>query len=126
MNGTQRLADFYQCACDDALLQHVAALQTLCLTACQHAGVTVVAHAFHQFLDGGATGAVVLAESHLAVHTWPELRAVTLDIYVCNYRQDNTERVQMLYEFLHDAFLPQRVETQRILRGKVYAGMNAA
>ncbi len=117
MNGTQRLADFEQCACDDALLQQVSALQVLCLAACQHAGVTVVAHTFYQFPEGGATGAVVLAESHLAVHTWPELRAVTLDIYLCNYRQDNSARVQMLYEFLYAAFKPQCVATQKILRG---------
>ena len=34
---------------------------------------------------GGVTGVVLLAESHVAIHTWPELGNVTLDIYVCNF-----------------------------------------
>jgi len=121
MRGFQIIADFYRCACDDALLHDVGQLQTLCVTACGQAGLTVVNQAFHQFGDSahpyGATGAVVLAESHLAVHTWPELRAVTLDVYACNVSQDNGERVQALYDALHGAFQPNQVQTQKLQRG---------
>jgi len=121
MRGFQIIADFYRCVCDDTLLQDVAKLEALCLAACGQAGLTVVNQAFHQFGDSthpcGATGAVVLAESHLAVHTWPELRAVTLDIYACNVSQDNGERVQALYDALHSAFQPNQVQTQKLLRG---------
>lgn len=124
MKGFQIVADFHQCACEDALLQHVEALQTLCLSVCAQAGLTVVTQAFHQFGDsrhpGGATGAVVLAESHLAVHTWPELRAVTLDIYVCNVHHDNGDRVKNLYEILRLAFQPQHVQTTSLQRGELH------
>ena len=69
-------------------------LQETCLAVCSTPGLTPVAQAFHQFGStrepAGATGAVILAESHLAVLTWPEVRAVTLDLYVCNFSQDNS------------------------------------
>ena len=121
MKGFQIIADLHHCACDEALLLYAARLSSTCLKACKHAGLTVVAQAFHQFEDGshpgGATGAVVLAESHLAVHTWPELRAVTLDIYACNYNHDNGERVQALYNFLYETFQPRQVQKQTLQRG---------
>lgn len=121
MKGFQIIADFHDCACDAALLREVARLESACLGACRHAGLTVVAQAFHQFGDsdhpGGATGAVVLAESHLAVHSWPELGAVTLDIYVCNVNHDNGERARVLYDTLHMAFQPGQAKTQTLLRG---------
>jgi S-adenosylmethionine decarboxylase len=65
--------------------------------ACAEAGLEVVAAAFHQFPAAGATGALVLAESHLAIHTWPELDAVTLDLYVCNHSQDNRAAAEAAY-----------------------------
>lgn len=103
------------------MLQQVESLRGLCLDACAKAGLTVVTHAFHQFGEpkhpNGATGAVVLAESHLAVHTWPELQAVTLDVYACNINQDNGERVQTLYEMLHQTFRPGHEQTTRLRRG---------
>ncbi len=121
MKGFQIIADFHDCACADALLQEVARLEAVCLQACKCAGLTVVAQAFHQFggsdRPGGATGAVVLAESHLAVHSWPELRAVTLDIYVCNVNQDNGARAKALYDTLHRAFQPRQEKTQTLRRG---------
>ncbi len=121
MKGFQIIADFHHCACDDALLQDAARLASTCLEACAHAGLTVVAQAFHQFGDGcplgGATGAVVLAESHLAVHTWPELRAATLDVYACNVSQDNGKRVQALYNSLYATFQPRQVQKQMLRRG---------
>jgi spermidine synthase len=38
----------------------------------------------------GVTGTVLLAESHLAIHTWPETGSVTIDVYVCNFSADNS------------------------------------
>ena len=65
----------------------------------------------------GATGAVVLAESHLAVHTWPELDAVTFDLYVCNYSQDNRAAAEAAYRSLAAAFQPGRVVRRDVARG---------
>ena len=64
-----------------------------------------------------STGVVLLAESHVAVHTWPELRAVTLDVYVCNVGRDNTTRANALLATLIDLFEPVRVERHALERG---------
>jgi S-adenosylmethionine decarboxylase proenzyme len=79
-----------------------------------------VGELFHQFpAPGGVTGVVLLAESHLAVHTWPELGAVTLDVYVCNLDADNSSKARALLTALEVAFAPQRVEHHQVVRGAV-------
>jgi len=94
------------------------ALRSLCLDAVLACGLQPVGELFHRFAEGaGVTGVVLLAESHLAVHTWPELAAVTLDVYVCNYSGDNSARAQALLVRLEAAFAARRVERHRLLRG---------
>jgi S-adenosylmethionine decarboxylase len=74
---------------------------------------------FHRFDEGGGvTGVVLLAESHLAVHTWPELAAVTLDVYVCNFGRDNSARAEALLAALQGAFGASGVELHRLQRGE--------
>jgi S-adenosylmethionine/arginine decarboxylase-like enzyme len=96
VHGLHLTAELYECSCDPRLLADVGALRELCLAICAEPGLTPVGLVFHQFgselAPAGATGAVILAESHLAVHTWPEAKAVTLDLYVCNFSQDNSTR----------------------------------
>ena len=55
-------------------------------------GLTVVGESFYQFEPQGVTGTVLLAESHIAIHTWPEAGFVTVDVYVCNLTTDNTAK----------------------------------
>ena len=66
----------------------------------------------------GITGVVLLAESHLAVHTWPELGAVTLDVYVCNFGADNSAKAEGLMQALLAAWQPASVDRQRLQRGR--------
>jgi S-adenosylmethionine/arginine decarboxylase-like enzyme len=86
--------------------------------------LTVLGQHFYQFdgadatQDGGTTGAVVLAESHLAIHTWPERDGATLDVYVCNYTADNSGKAEKLYQTLVDALRPADVMVERVWRGK--------
>jgi len=61
----------------------------------------------------------VLAESHLAIHTWPELDAVTLDLYVCNFSQDNRAAAEAAYAALKAEFKPQRVVRHDVKRGAI-------
>lgn len=121
MKGLHIIAELYDCACADALLKDVAPLKALCLAACREAGLTVVAEAFHGFgtsaAPAGATGAVVLAESHLAVHTWPELNAVTVDLYVCNFSRDNRNAAEVAFGKIRDAFAPARAVRRDLARG---------
>ena len=71
----------------------------------------------------GITGVVLLAESHLAVHTWPEMAAVTLDVYVCNYGSDNAAKAHALFDALCAAFDPRSRQTHALQRGSAVAAM---
>jgi S-adenosylmethionine decarboxylase proenzyme len=120
MNGLHILAD---AAAD--VMRAPQALRRLCLAACAEAGLHVVGEVFHGFgtadAPAGATGAVVLAESHLAVHTWPELGAVTCDLYVCNFSQDNRAAAEAAYRSLAAALKPGRVVRRDVQRGELDA-----
>lgn len=125
MNGLHILAEFHDCSGDRRLLLEADALAILCRQACAGAGLDVVAAAFHQFPDAGATGALVLAESHLAVHTWPELDAVTLDLYVCNHSRDNRAAAEAAFAALRLALQPRRIVRRDITRGGIEAATPA-
>ncbi|MCE4553456.1 adenosylmethionine decarboxylase [Roseateles cellulosilyticus] len=101
-------------------MRDVDALATLCRGAVAEAGLTGVAELFHRFSSddpqSGITGVVLLAESHVAVHTWPELGGVTLDVYVCNYGADNSAKAEALMTALVAAFAPASVARQSLSR----------
>ena len=95
------------------------ALKTSCINFATNAGLTIVGEHFHTFSDaGGVTGLVLLAESHLAIHTWPELNAVTLDVYVCNFRDDNSGKARALTHALVTLFAPKTINHNSLLRGE--------
>ena len=122
MQGLHLTADLYDCACPASLLRDSAALKDACVEFVTNAGLTAVGEHFHTFADaGGVTGLVLLAESHLAIHTWPELNAVTLDVYVCNFRDDNSGKAQALTNALVALFAPKSVNCNSLLRGAAAA-----
>jgi S-adenosylmethionine decarboxylase proenzyme len=106
MKGRHLIAELYQCQAATPLLRDALLLRETCLDAVRHAGLTVVGDVFHQFEGGGVTGAVILAESHLAVHTWPEMHALSLDVYVCDYASHNGVKAQSLLDRLLALFSP--------------------
>jgi S-adenosylmethionine decarboxylase proenzyme len=121
MNGLHLTADLYDCAHMDLLVNDIA-LAARCREHVQQAGLTTVAERWHRFPDspsgpGGMTGVLLLAESHLAIHTWPEKAAVTLDVYVCNFGQDNSHCAEQLLASLLTAFAPRRQQLHRLQRG---------
>lgn len=126
MHGLHLIADLHGCRCPTGFLLDASGLESFCVAACERHGLTVVGRCFHQFRDeagkpAGVTGTVVLAESHLALHTWPELAAVTLDVYVCNYSGDNSLRAHALFNESIAAFSPERAERKQVFRGTVSA-----
>jgi len=80
-------------------------------------GSVQVGDNFFQFQPQGVTGTVLLAESHLAVHTWPEAGFVTVDVYVCNYTTDNTAKAERVFRELETVLKPERARFQAIHRG---------
>lgn len=117
-SGLHLIGDLHGCQSGGALMHDGQALQAFCHQQVIDAGLTPVGHLFHGFEEGGGvTGVVVLAESHLSVHTWPETGYVTLDVYVCNYSADNRAKAQSLFDGIVAAFDPQRQEVHCIERG---------
>ena len=82
MNGLHLIGDLTGCRCDPQLLLDGERFRAKCLEMVEAADLTTVGVSFHQFEGCGFTGCIVLAESHLAVHTWPERQGLTLDVYV--------------------------------------------
>ena len=122
MNGLHLIADLHDCRCAPGFLLDATQLQSFCRTACTHHGLTVVGQLFHTFHDAagqaaGVTGAIVLAESHLAIHTWPEINSVTLDVYVCNFSGDNSQRAHALFAEICTSFAPTRLDKKEVARG---------
>ena len=124
MHGLHLTADLHDCRCDSLWRLDAAQLGSACRSATLAAGLQVVNEVFHSFPHsahgpGGVTATLLLAESHLCIHTWPEQRAVTLDVYVCNFGGDHSAKAQALMAALLALFLPQRTERHQLQRGTI-------
>ena len=126
MHGLHLTADLHRCRCETHWLVDAEALGTACAEAAESAGLQVVGRLFQAFPAtakglGGVTAAVLLAESHLCVHTWPEEGSVTLDVYVCNFGADHSAKAHALMGSLEALFLPLHVERHALQRGAIRA-----
>ena len=124
MQGLHLTAALHQCRCDSRWLIDAALLGERCVQAVGAVGLQAVAQLFHAFPPtaggpSGVTATVLLAESHLCVHTWPEQGAVTLDVYVCNFGGDHSAKAQLLVAALLALFEPGHVESRSLQRGTV-------
>lgn len=70
----------------------------------EKAGMTPLRFAFNFFGEGAVTAAIILAESHVSFHTFPEDEMVTFDVYTCNYQKDNTEATRKIAEYAEKVF----------------------
>ena len=123
MKGLHLTADLYRCRCEAAWLTDAAKLQEWCLSAVQAAGLEAVDQLFHSFpsagkASGGVTATVLLAESHVCLHTWPGERTVTCDVYVCNFSGDHSAKARGLMAALVNRFQPEWTEQRSLDRGE--------
>ena len=79
--GIHLLAEL--CDCDAVILDSVKDIETILVDAANESGATVLNHMFHKFFPQGVSGVVVIAESHIAIHTWPELNYAAVDVFTC-------------------------------------------
>lgn len=122
MQGLHLIADLHDCRCEPAWLTDAGRLREWCLQAVQASGLSAVGDVVHAFPataagPGGVTVAVLLAESHLCLHTWPERGAVTADVYVCNFGGDRSARAESLMDAIGALFQAQSSHRRSVLRG---------
>jgi len=118
MNGLHLIGDLTGCRCDPQRLLDGEGFRATCIAMVEAAGLTTMDATFHQFEGSGFTGTVVLAESHLAIHTWPERQGLTLDVYVCNYSDDNSAKARKLFALLVEYFDPAESALHEVDRGE--------
>jgi S-adenosylmethionine/arginine decarboxylase-like enzyme len=100
--GTALQAEWLDCRHAADGLRHADTLKSLCLRICGELQLRVVGNAFFQFEPSGVTGTILLNDSHIAIHTWPESSALKADIYLPN---SNSDALQ-LFEKLKPHFQP--------------------
>ena len=109
--GTHLIVDLWHAAHLDNL-QHV---EQALRDATERAGATLLNIDLHHFTpNGGISGVAVLAESHISIHTWPELSYAAVDVFMCGYAQPHRA-----IEVLRGAFLPGMVTIAEHKRGVI-------
>jgi S-adenosylmethionine decarboxylase len=75
-----------------------------------------VGEVYHDFDGGGFTAVVCLTESHISIHTWPEFKLATFDVFLSNYQQENDEKARDIYKNIikfYDGAELQKSEVKR-------------
>ena len=109
--GYHRLLDYHDC--DSAVLDDLDRLRTALVEAVRRSGATLVTQVFHRFNPHGISGVIVIAESHVALHTWPEHGCAAVDIFSCSERMD----CDIVEKLLREAFRAKRVVRSQHARG---------
>ncbi len=99
--------------CNKGILNDLPKIRETLLEAARMAGATIIDSRFHQFSPQGVSGMIVIAESHLSIHTWPELGYAALDVFTCSHTLD----MEAVLEMLRDSFEPGELDTRYIARG---------
>ena len=88
-------------------------MREVMLRAAADSGASIVGSAFHQFQPVGASGVVLIRESHFSIHTWPENAYAAADIFTCGHEMDADAAVRTMTA----GFTARDVHVQRIPRG---------
>jgi len=86
--------------CNEETLNDLEAIKTAMLTAADEAGATIMGESFHRFSPHGISGVVIIAESHLCIHTWPEYGYAAADIFTCGTSVQPEKAAELLVEKL--------------------------
>ena len=108
--GRHLIAEYY--GCDFDVINNVEYVKTHMCEAANKIGATVLGEKFHQFEPQGVSGTVVIAESHLSIHTWPEKGYVAVDIFTCGGLDPS-----LGFEYLGEILKAGSGRVQEILRG---------
>ncbi len=105
--------------CDPEIIGNVEKVQQILIEAAKEANVQIWSVSFHRFYPNGVSGVVVIAESHISIHTWPEVGYAAIDIYTCG---DNA-LPEKAVEYAVERFKASHVHITELTRG-VHDGDN--
>ena len=111
--GRHLVSDMWNCK---KLSDNVEPLEKIMLNACHVANATILGVSSHKFEPQGVTVMVLLAESHISLHSWPEYDYVAIDVFTCGQNMNP----QAAIDYLEERLKPSKIETRKIIRGKNY------
>ena len=111
--GRHILVEYYNC--DERILNDHKFIEELMVTAAKKANATVVESVFHMFNPYGVSGAVVISESHLTIHTWPEYGYASVDLYTCG----ESVNPWVAFEYLTEKLKAEKSESTEVSRGMI-------
>lgn len=101
------------CGCDFDILNDINKVEEIMVNAALEAGAEVRECVFHKFSPQGVSGVVVISESHLAIHTWPELGYAAVDVFTCGERVNPWDACN----YLTDHFSAKNMTAKEMKRG---------
>jgi len=99
--------------CKEDTINDIKKVEEVMVEAARVANATVINTAFHKFSPMGVSGVVVISESHISIHTWPEVGYAALDIYTCG----NTTKPFKACYYLAKQFKAKKIKATYIIRG---------
>ena len=111
--GRQILAEFFNCNRD--ILNDSVKIELFMKKAALECGATIVSSSFHTFNPHGISGVVVIAESHLTIHTWPEYGYAAVDVFTCGDLVNPQTAIQSLEQNLN----AEKIEIKEFVRGEI-------
>jgi S-adenosylmethionine decarboxylase len=109
--GTHIIVELSEC--EPSILSDVDKVTNILVRAAKEANAEVLQTAFHRFNPQGVSGVVVIAESHLSIHTWPEYGYAAMDIYTCGDHTDPWKACR----FAAEQFQAKQMLTTEVRRG---------
>lgn len=111
--GRHLIVELYGCNAD--ILNDKEKIERIMMEAAERAGATIVQKVFHLFNPHGISGVVVIAESHLAIHTWPEYGYAAVDVFTCGSKVDPWKA----YEYIKRELEAEHSSIMEMYRGEV-------
>ena len=109
--GRHLLAEYY--GCDATILNNLEFLEQSMREAVKSSGATIIDSTFHHFSPQGVSGVIVIAESHMAMHTWPEHGYAAVDFFTCGNRVDPYNALNYMNKILN----PAKSSRKELIRG---------
>ena len=109
--GIHLIAEFWH----GKIIEDPKEIKKILIQAVKEAEATPLQVAIHNFSPQGLTGVVLLEESHIALHTWPEINYLAIDIFTCGQKAMPGKALACLKEF----FQPKKIKIKKIKRGRI-------